>query len=122
VKKITPMFTGVLTTMDKYADAVYMPGTSIIDATKTKESLKEYQTVVEVGSMVRSLSPGMVVCVNPKRYENRKYAKESMKADMEEYNNQVIGYNFPVVLIDGKQFLLLQESDIDFIVTEYETV
>ena len=116
------MFTGVLTTMDKYTEPVYMPGTSIIDASKSKEALKEYQTVLAVGTMVRSLTPGMLVCVNPKRYENRKYSKDSMKADMEEYNNTVIGYNFPVVLIDDKQHLLLQEADIDFIVDEYEII
>lgn len=45
-----------------------------------------------------------------------------MKADMEEYQNNVIGYNFHVVNVDGQDCLLLTENDIDFIVEEYETI
>lgn len=45
-----------------------------------------------------------------------------MKADMEEYHNDVIGYNFHVVTVDGKDCLLLTENDIDFIVEKYEII
>ena len=41
VKKIKPMFTALITTMDKY-DTDNLTKSGIIDATKQKGSLKEY--------------------------------------------------------------------------------
>ena len=66
IKKIKPMFTAILTTMDTYEDDVTC--NSII--VKTKGTIKEYQKVVAVGDTVRSVKVGDLVCINPKFIPN----------------------------------------------------
>lgn len=122
LKKIKPMFTSILTTADKFTEQRYMPGTMIIDPTASKIGLKEYQTVIAVGDSVRNIKPGDIVCINPERYSVRKYKKDSLKSDMDEYNNVVVSYNFHIVEVDGKDCLFLDEKDVDFVVEEYEQV
>ena len=119
VKRIKPMYTHVVTTMDMYIEDQQIAGSSgIIDVTKLKQGIKEYQTVLEVGTTVRNLEPGMIVCINPARYAVRQFSKDSVKADL--MDNQIVRYNFNVVKLDGKDCLLLDESDIEFIVLEYD--
>lgn len=120
IKKIKPMFTAIVTTTDKYVEPVYMPGTSIIDANKSKNGLKEYQHVIAIGDSVRSVKVGDLVCINPSRYAVHKYKKDDSKSDMEEYHNAVVGYNFNIINLDDGEYLLLDEKDIDFIIEEYE--
>lgn len=117
VKKIKPMFTALITTMDKYEDDVKRNG--IIDGTKQKGSIKEYQTVVSVGSSVREIKEGDLVCINPSRFAVKKHQEGSLK-DGVITDNPVVMYNFDLVEMDGKQYLLLQDRDIDFIITDYE--
>ena len=122
LKKIKPMFTSVLTTAEKFTEQRYMPGTNIIDPTASKTGLKEYQKVVAVGDAVRNVKAGDIVCINPDRYAVRKYKKDSLKSDMEEYNNVVTSYNFHMVDVDGVECLFIDDRDIDFVVEEYEEV
>ena len=65
VKEIIPLFNQVVTTMDKYKEV--MTNSGIFDATRTNR-LKEYQTVIAVGPMVKGIKPGDVVFINPRRY------------------------------------------------------
>ena len=122
IKKVTPLFTSLVTTMDKYVDEVFIGDSEILDTTKSTASLKEYQTVVAIGSAVRSVKVGDLVCINPKRFEIKKQVKNSLREDMEEYSNAVVGYNFNVILLNNVEHLLISENDIDFIIDEYETV
>ena len=122
IKKVTPLFTSLVTTMDKYVDEVFIGESEILDTTKSTASLKEYQTVVAIGSAVRSVKVGDLVCINPKRFEIKKQVKNSLREDMEEYSNAVVGYNFNVILLNNVEHLLISENDIDFIIDEYETV
>lgn len=117
LKKIKPMFNNILTTMEKYEEDVMSMG--II--TKKQGGLKEYQKVVEVGSSVRDVKEGDLVCINPKRFAVRKHQDGSLK-DGVITDNPVTTYNFDVVELDGVQYLLLQDRDIDFIITESEEV
>lgn len=118
IKKIKPLYTRIVTTMDMYIeDQTKTPG-GIIDVSKVKQGIKEYQTVVEVGTTVRNLKVGDVVCINPDRYAVRKFSENSLKNDLLE--NTVTKYNFNVVNIDGQEYLMLDEADVEFIVTEYE--
>lgn len=117
IKKLKPMFTGIVVTADKYIEDQTSAGL-ITDVKRLKSALKEYQTVIAVGPSVRDIKVGDVVCINPSRYENRKFKENSMKNDLME--NTVIGYNFNVVEIDDKDCLLLDQSDITFVVEEYE--
>jgi hypothetical protein len=120
VKKIKPMFTSLITTMDKYEHDM-MVGDSLIDVTKREGSLKEYQRVLAVGSSVRDIKVGDLVWVNPTRFGVKKHKEGSLK-DGVITDNPIIAYNFDVVEMDGKQCLLLQDRDIDFIIEEYEEV
>lgn len=116
------MFTGIVTTMDKYVESKDSSEGGIIDLSKIKMGVKEYQKVLAVGSSVRNVAVGDLVCINPSRYAVKKYEQNSMKADMDEHYNSVIRYNFNVVLLDDIECLLLDERDIDFVINEYEEV
>ena len=111
------MFNNILTTMEKYEEDVMSMG--II--TKKQGGLKEYQKVVEIGSSVRDVKEGDLVCINPKRFAVRKHQDGSLK-DGVITDNPVTTYNFDVIELEGVQYLLLQDRDIDFIITESEEV
>ena len=113
------MFTSLITTMDKYEQDVTTGG--LINVTKMQGGLKEYQTVLAVGGSVRDIKVGDLVCVNPARFAVRKHQAGSLKDGIIS-DNPVTTYNFDVVEMDGKQCLLLQDRDIDFIIEEYEEV
>jgi co-chaperonin GroES (HSP10) len=120
VKGIKPMFNNLVTTADKYEEDSMVHG-SIIDASKQQGTLKEYQTVVAVGSSVRDVKVGDVVSINPSRFAVKKYDKDSIKQDIAG-GNPIVGYNFDFVQMDGKDYLLLQDRDIEFVITDYEEV
>lgn len=119
IKKMRPMFTAILTTMDRYEEDSKKG--SLIDTKKMKGALKEYQTVVAVGDQSRGINIGDVVCINPKRYAVKKHKEGSLK-DGVICDNPVIEYNFNVVPVNGVDHLLLDVSDIEFVVEEYEEV
>lgn len=120
VKMIKPMFTALVTTMDKYEHDVMTNG-GLIDTTKRQGSIKEYQTVLAIGSSVRDIKVGDLVCINPTRFAVKQHREGSLK-DGVIGDNPIIKYNFDVIEMDGKQCLLLQDRDIDFIIDEYEEV
>lgn len=120
IKKIKPMFTALVTTMDKYDSDVRTAG-GLIDTTKQQGSLKEYQTVLSVGESVRGIKVGDLVCINPSRFAVKLHKEGSLK-DGIVTDNPVTTYNFNVVELDGKQCLLLQDRDIEFVIEEYEEV
>lgn len=120
VKKIRPMFTALVTTMDRYSEDV-RTADGIIDVSKQQGGLKEYQKVLAVGSMVRDIKVGDLVCVNPTRFAVKKHKPGTLK-DGVVTDNPVVSYNFDVVEVDGQQCLLLQDRDIDFIIEDYEEV
>ena len=118
IKKIKPMFTSLITTMDKYEEDIKTSG-GLLDVTKQQGGLKEYQTVLAIGSSVKDIKVGDLVCINPSRFAIKKHKEGSLK-DGVITDNPVITYNFDVVEMDGQQCLLLQDRDIDFIIEEYE--
>lgn len=120
VKKIKPMFTALLTTMNLYdEDAVRAGG--IIDPTKQKGTVKEYQRVVAVGDSVRGIKVGDLVCIDATRFAVKKHQDNSIKTDIEG-GNPVLEYRFDIVEMNGKSYMLLQDRDIQFIIDEYEEV
>lgn len=114
------MFTALVTTMDKYEHDERTAG-GLIDTTKQQGGLKEYQRVLAIGSSVRDIKVGDLVCVNPTRFAVKQHQAGSLK-DGVVTDNPTIKYNFDVVEMDGKQCLLLQDRDIDFVIEEYEEV
>lgn len=119
IKKIKPMFTALVTTMNKYKEDTIVGG--LINPSKGKGSIMEYQTVLSVGSSVKDIKVGDLVYINPSRFAIKKHKEGSLK-DGVITDNPVITYNFDVVEMDGQQCLLLQDRDIDFIIEEYEEI
>ena len=117
IKKIKPMFTAILTTMDTYEDDVTC--NSII--VKTKGTIKEYQKVVAIGDTVRSVKVGDLVCINPKRYAVVKHQEGSLQ-DGVISDNPVVRYNFDIIEMNDTPYLLLQDSDISYIIEEFEEI
>ena len=120
VKKIKPLSTSVVTTMDRYTEDVTLES-GLIDTTKQQGGIKEYQTVVAVGGSVRDIKVGDLVCINPIRYAVKKHQEGSLK-DGVITDSPVIRFDFPTIEMNGKQYLYLQDRDIDFVIEEFEEI
>ena len=116
LKKIKPLFTAVVVTAKVYP-ADYKEG-SILSPKAGK--LMEYQEVIAVGDSCRCIKVGNLVCIDLSNYADWKYKKNSIKSDMEELTNEIIGYHVPQITIDGKKCLYLDIRDIKYIVEEYD--
>lgn len=110
----------VITTCNKYDSNVKLSGTNLLDSSKA-DTIKEYQTVVAVGSNVRGIEPGDTVFINPNRYMIRKHQEGSLK-DGVITDNPVVGYKFEIVDIEGVPHLCLYDNDIKYVaeVEEFE--
>jgi len=118
ITNIIPTFNHIVTTMDIYTVDEATEG-GIVDTSILKMQVKPYQKVIAVGSMVRDIKVGDLVKVDPSRYRVVKQKKNSVKDDMEEYA-PVDEYRFRIVEINHKKYLFLSDSDIEYIVSEYE--
>lgn len=119
IKKIKPMFNRVLTTCDLYTEDLMTDG--IIDSTKVEGAIKEYQTVIACGPTVKCVKPGDVVVINPTRYQVMKH-KEGTLNDGVIQDNAVLSYNFPIMVINDAPCLYIYDSDIEFVIKEFEMV
>lgn len=118
IKKIKPLFTSIVTTMDTYdSDSITSEG--IIDVSKQEGGIKEYQKVLAVGSAVRDISVGDIVSINPTRFAVKEHKAGTLKDGIIK-DNPVIKYNFDILEIDGSYCLFLQDRDINFIIEDYE--
>lgn len=117
VLKATPMYSGVITTCNQWE--VDGESDGLIDTAKSQGVVKPHQTVIAVGSSARGVKVGDVVVINPTRFAVKQYADDSLKNGVVK-QNVIIGYNFPIIDINGDQCLLITENDIDYIVNEYE--
>ena len=120
IKGIKPTFNNIITTMDVYEEDVTSQA-GLIDTKKQQGTVKEYQKVIAVGSCVRDINVGDLVCINPSRFAVKKYKEGEMK-DGVIAHNAVVGYNFDTVEMDDKVCLLLQDRDISFVISEYEEI
>ena len=75
--KVKPMFNRVITTMDTYEEDQY--NGNLLDTTKQKGSLKEYQKVLSVGTTVRDIKVGDLVCINPTRFAVKQHREGTLK-------------------------------------------
>jgi co-chaperonin GroES (HSP10) len=118
IKDIKPMYTKILTTTNKYTQD--QTTGVIVDASKLEGRYKEYQTVVRIGNSVRDIKEGDVVFINPTRYIRRKYDKDSLREDFVE--NPIISIDIPTVTMDDEDYFMIDESDVAYIITDYEEV
>lgn len=116
IKTIRPMANYLVTTKEEYTEADVKKGGLI---TKVIGSLKEYQTVVAVGPLVRGIQVGDLVCINPKRYAKYKHQPGSLK-DGVITDNPVVSYNFNVIELNHVSHLLLIDQDIDFVIEDWD--
>lgn len=116
---IKPMFNRIVTTMDTYEKDQFKNG--IIDTSRAKGSLKEYQTVLSIGTSVRDIKVGDVVSIDPTRYMVTKHRDKSLQGNIIG-DDIAIGYKFNTIELDGKDCLMLYDQDIVFIVEDSEEV
>lgn len=119
IKKIRPMFTKILTTMDRYEED--QTEGMLVNVNKLAGAVKEYQRVLAVGSNSAGIKEGDMVMINPARYAVMKHKEGSLK-DGVITDNPVVGYNLPVLEVDGKECMLLETNDISFVIEEFEDV
>ena len=112
LNKITPMFTGILTTMDIIKEDIMNNG--LLDMDNHAGAVKSIQKVLSVGNVVRSVKEGDYVAINLDRFAIKMH-KDGVITD-----NPVIKYNFPIIEVGGKDCLLIDERDIQFIVDSFE--
>lgn len=122
IKKIRPLFTGVITTARKYVGQQYASeGSLIIDTRKLDGTLNPYQIVYSVGGTVRDVKEGDVVKINFSRYALAQHrpgkvdAAENVQTDDLQW-----AYEIPKVTIDGIDYLFIQDRDIEYVVEDYE--
>lgn len=119
IKKITPMFNKLVTTANRVKQNT---NEIIIDITKINQVIDDFQTVVSIGSSVRDIKVGDLVCINPDRYAVRKYQEKSTSAEVQGYENTIIGYDIPRITLDDVEHLMITDSDVIYIVDEYEKI
>ena len=118
IKRIRPLFTKIVTTLERYEEDQTTKG-GLVVAQKQAGAVKEYQRIVAVGSNPAGLKVGDIVMINPARYAVMKHKQGSLKDGVIE-DNPVIGYNLPIIELDGVPHMLLETQDVDFVIEEYE--
>lgn len=118
VKDIRPVYTRIITTANRYTESQKIG--ALLDANKLEGRYKEYQTVVKVGSAVREVKEGEVVLIDPSRYMKRKFSDNSLREDFVE--NPIVEINIPTVTMDGKDYFMIEERDIAYVITDSEEV
>lgn len=117
--KVTPLFNRIVTTMDTYEKDQY--NGNLLDTTKQKGSLKEYQTVLAVGTTVRDIKVGDLVCIDPTRYMVTKHREKSLQGNIMG-DDIAVGYKFNTIKLGDDECLMLFDQDISFIVEDSEDV
>lgn len=105
--------------MDVYDKDQFVNG--LIDTSRAKGTIKEYQTVIAVGSTVRDIKEGDIVCIDPTRYTVTKHQDKSLRNNIMG-DNIVVGYKFNTIKIDDKECLMLYDQDITFVIEDSEDI
>lgn len=114
IKNVKPMANRVITTMNKYD--IDVKNGQLIDVTKLKGTVKDFQTVVAVGPMVHNINVGDTVLINPSAYGKPKQVRDQGNgsvAQMSEGYHVEMEYNFPTIVLNGVDHLFITDRDID---------
>ena len=114
ITKINPVATRMLVTGEVYSEDMYNDH-GIIES--KKGDMREYQTVLEVGPMVRDIKVGDKVMLNMMHFAVMQYDPNSIKKDMG--MQKIKGYQFPKIELtnaDGskQECLYIDQQDIVF--------
>lgn len=115
IKKIKPLFTGIVTTAECFEENFTTKGGITI---RRKGELKPWQKVIAVGSTVRDINVGDTVMVALDNYAVKKYSPESIKNDLEA--NSVVRYQFNFVDLENskgetQQCLFICDRDVMYV-------
>lgn len=115
IKSLKPLYTGIITTANKYTQ----DDTSgvILDSRKLAGSIKEYQTVIAVGSSVREIKVGDTVLINFQNYlvKDKNRPENDTDSIRTEFMQQTYHLELPVMEVNDQEVLTLQERDIAFV-------
>lgn len=122
IKKVRPLFTGVITTAKKYVGTQSAKkGGLILDTRKMDGDLNFYQTVVAVGTSVRDVKEGDVVKINFMRYAKARHTPGAIdEAANKQFDNLGWDYEIPIIIIEDTEYLFIQDRDIEYIVEDYD--
>ena len=115
------MSTGVIVTCDRYT--VDETTTNGIEDVSMTGRIKEIQTVISPskGCIDRGVVEGTLVALSYENYKKTKNVKKNTFGIDEEYDKQVY-YEMPVMLIDNRECMLVDISDIELKIDEFEYV
>lgn len=120
IKKIKPLFTMVVTTAVRYkGNKCAEKSGLIVDTSKLDGSMNPIQTVVAVGSTVQGIKEGDVVKINFARYTVARHIPGKIEDNVQS-DNLTSYVDIPYVEIDGKQYLKLQNNDIEFVIEDFD--
>lgn len=117
ITKIIPRYTQVVTTANRYEEDDYNGGI-LVTPGHSKGDVKQYQTVVAVGKMVREVEVGMKVMLDFEPYRKRKVPVGSVKEKMD-VDNPIVEEHLPIFeVINAKnkaeEYLMMDEKNIVF--------
>ncbi len=129
LKKIQVRNNSIITTADTFNDTeLFLDSKSkLLSAMKTNKTHKLVQKVLNVGPMVRDIKEGDIVFLNPLHYLKREIVeqKNSLGADInEKHMKETYGpeYEFPTLILDGKEVLMLFDRDVEYIILDAEGI
>ena len=122
IRKVRPLFTGVITTAKRYVGMQSAKkGSLILDTRKMDGSMNPYQTVYSVGGTVRDIKEGDVVKINFARYAKAKHTPGAIdEAENVQSDNLGWTYEIPVIIINDIEYLFIQDRDIEYVVEDYD--
>lgn len=120
IKKVKPLFTGIITTAWKYVgDQFTNQNGLLIDTRKMSGSINMFQKVVSIGTTVHGIKEGDIIKVNYDRYARAKHVPGKIEDNIQS-DNLSATYEIPVIDINGVDHLFLQDRDVEYIVEEYD--
>lgn len=122
LKKIKPLANRVLITMELLEEKDLKIGnTNLIDASKMKYTVKEFQKVVSCGTFVKGVKEGDVICFDPTRYGIKEHKEGSLKDGILTHNAiEKFDFSRDIIELDGVPHLLIYDNDIKYVVEDYE--
>lgn len=120
IKKATPIFSGIITTSERYTEDESTHN-GILDTTKLGQ-IKDIQKVISTSeqAIARGVKSESIVLLDFKRYARSKQKKNSLKETTDDYYDSTITYEIPTILLDDREHLLIDVSDVSLIVDEFE--
>lgn len=119
IKKIRPLNTQIITSANKYEHDSSTGGV-ILSSRQLEGYVKEYQTVVAVGTMVRNIKVGDTIFINPSRYVKKKFGDNTIKDDLGA--NPTISIDIPIIPLDGVDHFFIDEQDVAYVIEDYEEI